>query len=360
MADDTKLREAVEQAVSSALDAHRMALKSDIVGRVCSELGAYLQTPAPSTPPGGESTGVLNAAFASILDCASQADILAALLAGAARFSGRVALFVFRGNSAVGWRAAGFDDDEAVKSQNIDITSGLVARAVQDRLPVAAAAVEFDPDFMARFGAPAEGANVLVLPLVLREKVAAIVYADAGHAGQFDTSALECLVRATGLWLEVVSIRKIQPVEPGETIPAKGPLAQTSAPVPAAEVTMATPPPVAPPAAVAMAAAAPAPVAPAVPGVSLTVDDEEIHKKAKRFAKLLVDEIKLYNQAKVKDGRAHKDLYERLRDDIDKSRASYDRRYGQTCAAANNYFTQELVRILCDGDESLLGEAFSR
>jgi hypothetical protein len=75
---------------------------------------------------------------------------------------------------------------------------------------------------------------------------------------------------------------------------------------------------------------------------------------------LLVDEIKLYNQAKVAEGRAARDLYDRLKEDIDKSRASYHKRYGSTPAASTDYFTKELVRILADNDASLLGANFPR
>jgi len=71
-----------------------------------------------------------------------------------------------------------------------------------------------------------------------------------------------------------------------------------------------------------------------------------------------VDEIKLYNQAKVAEGRAARDLYDRLKEDIDKSRASYHKRYGSTPAASADYFTKELVRILADNDASLLGANF--
>ena len=88
--------------------------------------------------------------------------------------------------------------------------------------------------------------------------------------------------------------------------------------------------------------------------------DEEIHKKAKRFAKLLVDEIKLYNQAKVNEGRQHKDLYSRLKEDIEKSRASYDKRYGNTAAASGDYFNQEVIKVLAENDAAVLGSGFSR
>jgi len=71
-----------------------------------------------------------------------------------------------------------------------------------------------------------------------------------------------------------------------------------------------------------------------------------------------MDEIKLYNQAKVQEGRENRDLYERLREDIDKSRATYEKRYGSTPAASGDYFMAEVVRILADNDRSLMGESF--
>jgi hypothetical protein len=122
---------------------------------------------------------------------------------------------------------------------------------------------------------------------------------------------------------------------------------------------MAAEPSYAAPAAVAVAPAPAMSPAPAAAAPGFSPEDEEVHKKALRFAKLLVDEIKLYNQAKVAEGRAQKDLYARLRDDIDKSRATYDKRYGATAAASGNYFTHELIRILASDDPSLLGGGFS-
>ena len=101
-----------------------------------------------------------------------------------------------------------------------------------------------------------------------------------------------------------------------------------------------------------MAAAA----APAAP----VTEEDELHKKARRFAKLLVEEIRLYNQPKVDEGRQHKDLYDRLKVDIEKSRATYDKRYAESAVASADYFTQELIRILADNDVSLMGAGFSR
>ena len=50
-----------------------------------------------------------------------------------------------------------------------------------------------------------------------------------------------------------------------------------------------------------------------------------------------MDEIKLYNQDKVAAGRSNKDLYNRLREDIEKSKSTYDKRYGSTAAASGDY-----------------------
>jgi hypothetical protein len=100
------------------------------------------------------------------------------------------------------------------------------------------------------------------------------------------------------------------------------------------------------------------PAASAIPGDGNA--DEELHRKARRFAKLLVDEIKLYNQSKLTDGKRNSDLYTRLKDDIEKSRTTYDNRYAQTAVASAGYFTQELIRNLADNNPVLLGSDFPR
>ena len=79
------------------------------------------------------------------------------------------------------------------------------------------------------------------------------------------------------------------------------------------------------------------------------------HDEARRFARLLVSEIKLYNEGKVEQGRKNKDLYERLKEDIDRSRQMYDERIPEDVRKATNYFYDELVRILADGDAGSLG-----
>jgi hypothetical protein len=84
-------------------------------------------------------------------------------------------------------------------------------------------------------------------------------------------------------------------------------------------------------------------------------DSNKKHDEARRFARLLVSEIKLYNEPKVEQGRKNKDLYERLKEDIDRSRQMYDERIAEDIRKSSNYFYDELVRILADGDAGALG-----
>jgi hypothetical protein len=84
-------------------------------------------------------------------------------------------------------------------------------------------------------------------------------------------------------------------------------------------------------------------------------EESKKHDEARRFARLLVSEIKLYNEAKVEQGRKNKDLYERLKEDIDRSRQMYDERIPEDVRKGSNYFYDELVRILADGNASALG-----
>jgi hypothetical protein len=87
----------------------------------------------------------------------------------------------------------------------------------------------------------------------------------------------------------------------------------------------------------------------------LSVEERELHDDARRFARLLVSEIKLYNEDKVVAGRQEKDLYQRLRSDIERSRQMYNERVPPSIAAKTNYFMDELVSILAEGDRATLG-----
>jgi hypothetical protein len=93
--------------------------------------------------------------------------------------------------------------------------------------------------------------------------------------------------------------------------------------------------------------------------VEVASDEERrLHNDARRFARLLVSEIKLYNEQKVAEGRSQGDLYQRLREYIDRSREMYDKRVKPEVAQRYDYFHNELVSTLAEGDEAKLGSAY--
>jgi hypothetical protein len=93
--------------------------------------------------------------------------------------------------------------------------------------------------------------------------------------------------------------------------------------------------------------------------VEVSSDDERrFHNDARRFARLLVSEIKLYNERQVVEGREQNDLYPRLREYIDRSREMYDKRVKPEVAQKYDYFHQELVNTLAEGDTAKLGSGY--
>ncbi len=92
--------------------------------------------------------------------------------------------------------------------------------------------------------------------------------------------------------------------------------------------------------------------------IDVPEDERRLHNDARRFARLLVSEIKLYNEKKVIEGKQSHDLYERLREAIDRSREMYDKRVQPPVASNFDYFHYELLNSLADGKVERLGAGY--
>ena len=84
------------------------------------------------------------------------------------------------------------------------------------------------------------------------------------------------------------------------------------------------------------------------------VSGDDADSSAKRYAKLLVSEIKLYHEPAVVAGRRERDLAMRLGGEIARARVLYEQRVPQTVRSRTDYFRDELVRTLANGDATLL------
>src|SRR5579862_4760758 len=205
MPESNQLQQIVERAVAQVLDRQLPKLQSELVERVLGEL-PDLESGAASSAPSQTSAGLAQS-VASIHAGSTQKEILRALLDAGSSYASRVALFVVKGGAATGWQGRGLGDDDAVKDFPLDLNSGPAAHAYQNRTVAPANIAEMDRRFVKQFGGP-ENEQILVLPLVLKDKVAALLYADGGANGSLDAASLEVLVMATSAWLEVASLRK--------------------------------------------------------------------------------------------------------------------------------------------------------
>jgi hypothetical protein len=441
--------EDVREVVDSQLRAALQSVQADVnavsfLPHIQKSLGDFEESVTASIPPPpppaetGADASRVKQAVQAVERGKSQVDILNALLDQCLAFGSRAAMLILRGETFSGWKGVGFTaaggNDEQVKRFNA--APGLIPEL--DRVLRNEQVVTWDgANLSTRLGVAASTSAILV-PMVIKDKIAAAVYVDAvdADAAKLDAASLELLVFTTGLLIDTAASRKKTPspsLNDAESVtapqrtsapaptprPTPPPPARPSPPVPdespdttvavsAAQLREMMAPPAAkpaftmpetdfaaPPAATpaassfmttalpAVEAPRPAPPPPAppahereerastqyIPPPNLSTrggtpisggrpgDDDfsKRHDEARRFARLLVSEIKLYNEPKVDLGRKNKDLYERLKEDIDRSRQMYDERIADEVRKSSNYFYDELVRILADGDASALG-----
>ena len=443
--------EDVREVVDSQLKAALQSVQADVnavsfLPHIQKSLGDFEESitasiPPPPPPPvaqKGADASQVKQAVQAVERGKSQVDILNALLDQCLTFGSRAAMLILRGEMFSGWKGVGFTaaggNDEMIKRFNA--APGLIPEL--DRVLRDEQVVTWDgANLSTRLGVPASARAILV-PMVIKDKIAAAVYVDAVEAdtAKLDPASLELLVFTTGLLIDTIASRKKTPspsLSDGGSVSAPQPIA---APAPPPRPTPPPPPPVrpSPPVAdespdttVAVSAAqlremmapptakpaftmpetdfaapssampsaasfmttalpaieAPPPAPPPppaaqereerastqyIPPPNLTTrggtpisggrpsdDDSKRHDEARRFARLLVSEIKLYNEPKVDLGRKNNDLYERLKEDIDRSRQMYDERIPEDVRANSNFFYEELVRILAEGRAEALG-----
>jgi hypothetical protein len=99
-------------------------------------------------------------------------------------------------------------------------------------------------------------------------------------------------------------------------------------------------------------------VAVSAPESELKPDEQKAHADARRTARLLVSEIKLYHEQELESGRQNSDIYERLQKPIDIGRQMYQHRVKSAVVGGHDYFHEELVRILSGDDAARLGPAY--
>ncbi|MDX1979053.1 MAG: GAF domain-containing protein [Bryobacteraceae bacterium] len=215
--------------------------------------------------------------------------------------------------------AAAFCEKAAV----FDVTRDAIAKApaiataIESKDTVVALRLtsELSPAITGRFGEQGDSRCYLI-PVLSGDRVVAVIYAQPG-AGGLDRNALELLA-----------------VLAGAAAPKSATaLIQVSAPQPAA----------APPASIR------------IDWTALSAEEQELHLRAQRFARVRVAEIRLYQADAVRRGRQEKNLYAALKDKIDSGRADFRREFVDKCPSMADYLHREMMRTLANDDEFAMG-----
>lgn len=383
--------------------------------RAAHEEGIDLAASESSRAKASSDVAIIKAAISEIDEQQSQAEILKVLVNRAAAFAPRVAFFVVKGDQGVGWRARGLQGtvgDQAVQQIRFALSADTaVGNASRSRESWSGGPGSHAEDHLILDHLGEETpTRVVAVPLVVGSRSVAVLYADSGEldSESINLEALETLARVAGMAVELlvgrsgagaqpapaeepaapepqgytpkVEYDEITPVveesapaytEPAPAVEAE-PIAAESEP--ASQPLQVESTPAQPPLADAFAQTAPPVIAETAPpveaprrrygaDVELPIEvsnDEErrFHTDARRFARLLVSEIKLYKESQVNEGRSRHDLYDRLRDDIERSREMYDKRVKPEVAQRYDYFHHELVNTLAEGDAAKLGNSY--
>jgi hypothetical protein len=301
----------------------------------------------------------LVAGFRRLDEGQSLSQLLDTLGTQAAAEAARCALFVVRGRSLQGWSLSGFDGapgDARTLSIGLDVVPELarvVAKGQRAEIPTATFATE-EAEALGFINLASVDVGVAV-PVTVGGQVAAVVYVDDG--GREDRpvpaswpEAIELLARHAGRCLEAqTAIRAARlsqtsggaPPQPLRAVPNVSAPAPAAADVPPVQVAALTPTP------------APLPTVPVMAPAGM--NDAYAEEHARRYARLLIADIRLYNEAAVRTGREQRDLAQRLQPEIARARHAFEQRVPASVAERERFFDEELVRTLADGDEALLG-----
>jgi hypothetical protein len=338
----------------------------------------------------------------------TQEEILAFLLDEARKFSPCLALFAARGDRLVGWSSRGYPDDLARTISSASFARSECSEFVNALNGESVMTVSSLPDTgcLQSLQETVERPWRL-FPLRVLQRPVALLLAGETKENACHSDALSLLVDCAALRLENVALKILNELMTGkpDSATSQAPVEKTVVAEPVAAPKLSTEIPAEQPSFVQEPETEPIPAAPipapkvepvqelgtssetagegfngqpcaqtqtpivipagqpetpqaVQPNPALVQEEEKLHADAKRFARLLVSEIKLYNEHRVVEGRQDRDLYLRLKKDIDRSREMYEKRVSPNVARKIDYFHDEIIRILGDNDPSTLGSDY--
>ncbi len=305
----TEMQAQLEQAFASAVEEH-------------SSHKADQQLGLARTSAQREITELLNQASRRLKQTESREVWIRTFLEAASHFCGRAALFAVAGSKLKFEGGLEIDTDaeleipleQAPAFQNVIQSKDTVVAIGTER--------ELSAEAARLFGDTSEK-RIYLFPVLLRQKVEGILYAEPGE-DPVDVSALELV---TSLAANSISETEVVTVQP-----KRDDLVRITG------VDLGT---------------TPSSAAPNAPKA-----EQEAHLRAQRFARTQVAHLLLYKVQQVKTGRAVRDLYGTLKGEIDAGREAYREQFMAAFPSMVDYYHRELVNTLANRDQAVLGNSY--
>jgi len=274
---------------------------------------------------GAADIAALNEYVKKIAGASNQLLLIGSIIEGINRFCDRAALFLLRDDKLVGWRGKGFSgengqiSDEELKRIFFSLSANTVLKSVIETKKSYMGDPLCKPDDFLIYNRLGGGKpkKILVLPFFVKGKPQAVIYADSLTGAPIKIKVIEVLATVGELSLDLLPIRqkllaKIKTQEFVEDTEVEHKLLEhtdefekTSAPI--------------------------------------RENDPE------RYARVIINDIILYNKKVVEDGIKNRNLYEVLKETLLQAKELYLRRSSDL-----RYFEEQMVNILAKGDRAAL------
>ena len=265
-------------------------------------------------------TDLLNQAARRLRNSEGREAWISTLLEVAGNFCGRAALFQVNGANLKFEGGLGIGEDREAEFPIASAPAFSNAIESKDTVVAAGTRGELSDAAVDLFGGN-EDQKVYLFPLVLRRETVGVLYAEPGEDA-LNVSALE-----------LITALAVESIIEDEVTTMPGPPDLTG-------ITGIKLPP------------------PNIANTQWTLlpkADQEVHLRGQRFARSQVAQLLLYKVEKVRAGRAAKNLYGNLKEEIDAGRDAFRSQFISASPSMVDYYHLELVGTLAQNDNTLLG-----
>ena len=311
------------------IDRHQAALAGELTSQLDAEvsLAVAKERTRASDEARRRLAESLNQTLRRIRQTTAEHETLQLLLEESALWAEPMVVLLIENHHAriASWRGAALRGDEE-EAAGIDLgEAAAIASCVESRDPVVALAspAEISPVLAAALDPTGKG-KIYLFPITARQNTVALMMA----GGDVTPAPLELLCEAAGMKLESFGADVAAP----EAAPTAALVQIASGSNGSAQLED-----------------------PAVAWAKLTAEDQALHLRAQRTARVRVAQMRISESEALRRGAQSGDVYGALRPSIDAARAEYRQSYMSQASTMVDYLHLEIVRSLAHQDDRILG-----